>query len=54
MTYKFNRYDFEVFFTQFYLLPTIIIGTQMELLDNNFNVQFHWLCFHFRWRWIRK
>lgn len=50
---KFDRFDFCVIVNDFYILPTIRISTQYELLDGNFNIQFHWLNLHYRWRWIK-
>ena len=35
-----------------YILPTIRISTQYEMIDKNFNIQIHFAVFHFRWRWV--
>lgn len=52
---KFDRFDFEKYLDTFYVLPTILIITNdMLLLRKNLSIQLHWLCFHFRWRWIKE
>ena len=51
---KFDRFDFCTIKDDVYILPTIKISTQMELIDKNFNIQLHFLIWHFRWRWIYK
>ena len=50
---KFDRFEFWTIKQDVFVLPTIRIGTQAELLNKNFNIQFHFLIWHFRWRWIR-
>ena len=48
----FDRFDFLVDIQDVYILPTIRISTQYEMIDKNFNIQIHFAVFHFRWRWI--
>ena len=48
----FDRFDFLIVIHDVYIFPTIIISTQHEIIDKNFNVQFHFAVFHFRWRWV--
>ena len=49
---KFDRFDFLVNTGDIYILPTIRISRQYEMIDKNFNIQFHFTVFHFRWRWV--
>lgn len=51
---KFDRFDFCTIKDDVYIFPTIRISTQMEFIDKNFNIQLHFLIWHFRWRWIDK
>ena len=44
--------DFLVDIQDVYILPTIRISTQYEMIDKNFNIQIHFAVFHFRWRWV--
>lgn len=48
---NFDRFDFLVDTQDVYILPTIRISTQHEMIDKNFNIQIHFAVFHFRWRW---
>ena len=48
----FDRFDFLVDIQDVYILPTIRISTQYEMIDKNFNIQIHFAVFHFRWRWV--
>lgn len=48
----FDRFDFMVVADDVYIFPTIRISSQREMIDSNFNIQFHFAVFHFRWRWI--
>ena len=48
----FDRFDFMVVEDDVYIFPTIRISSQREMIDSNFNIQFHFAVFHFRWRWI--
>ena len=48
----FDRFDFGVDIQDVYILPTIRISTQYEMIDKNFNIQIHFAVFHFRWRWV--
>ena len=48
----FDRFDFLVDMKDVYIIPTIRISTQYEIMDRNFNIQFHFAVFHFRWRWV--
>ena len=48
---NFDRFDFLVDIQDVYILPTIRISTQHEMIDKNFNIQIHFAVFHFRWRW---
>lgn len=50
---NFDRFDFLVDMQDVYILPTIRISTQHEMIDKNFNIQIHFAVFHFRWRWSR-
>lgn len=54
MKYKFDRYDYLASFDDIYILPTVRVSSQYELIDKNFNIQFHWFGFHLRWRWIQQ
>ena len=47
----FDRFDFMVVADDVYIFPTIRISSQREMIDSNFNIQFHFAVFHFRWRW---
>ena len=49
---KFERFDFYMMKDDVYILPTFRISKQMELMDKNFNIQFHFVIWHFRWRWM--
>ena len=49
---NFDRFDFLVDIQDVYILPTIRISTQYEMIDKNFNIQIHFAVFHFRWRWV--
>ena len=51
---KFDRFDFCTIKDDVYIIPTIRISTQMEIMDKNFNIQFHFAIWHFRWRWIKE
>ena len=51
---KFDKFDFYVDKHDAYILPTVRISTQIELIDKNFNIQFHFVIWHFRWRWIKE
>ena len=45
---NFDRFDFLVDMQDVYILPTIRISTQYEMIDKNFNIQIHFAVFHFR------
>ena len=47
---RFDRLDFLIDIQDVYILPTIRISTQYEMIDKNFNIQIHFAVFHFRWR----
>lgn len=51
---KFDGFEFLTIKQDVFILPTIRISTQAELPNKNFNVQFHFLIWHFRWRWIKE
>ena len=54
---KFDKFDFYVDKHDIYILPTVRISKQIELIEffnNNFNIQFHFAIFHFRWRWLKR
>lgn len=38
---NFDRFDFLVDIQDVYILPTIRISTQHEMIDKNFNIQIH-------------
>ena len=48
----FDRFDFLIDIQAVYIIPTIRISTQYEMIDKNFNIQIHFAVFHFRWRWV--
>lgn len=50
---RFDRFDFFTNKDDVYILPTIKVNTQMEIMDKNFNIQLHFLIWHIRWRWIK-
>lgn len=51
---SFDRFDFYKDSKDVFILPTIRVSTQMELIMKNFNIQIHFAIFHFRWRWIEE
>ena len=51
---KFDGFDFNIDKNTIHLLPTIkLVFNEYFLCYKNFSVQFHWLCFHSRIRWIK-
>lgn len=52
---KFDRIDFELWKDTWYILPTIVyLKDEPMLIYRNFSIELHWLCFHWRARWIQK
>ncbi len=52
--YKFYRKDFFISRNTITLIPTIIINiNNLMYVEENIDVQFHWLCFNGRLMWMR-
>lgn len=52
---KFDKMEFEIWKNTWYILPTIIyLRNEPYLACRNFSIELHWLCLHFRVRWIAK
>lgn len=52
---KFDRFDYLISNIPFYLLPTIIvIKNDRCLMVENISIEFGWLCFHCRLRWLKE
>lgn len=49
---RFDKFDYVIDKKDVYILPTIRISKQYEMYDRNFNIQFHFMMFHCRWRWL--
>lgn len=55
MGYKFDRFDFMVSSFPFCILPSVkVIVNDLILCQKNISVVSEWLCFHFRWRWLKE
>lgn len=51
---KFKHFYFQICWNWIVLIPTITIMIDEQMwYDKNFSIQFNWLCFHFKWLWIK-
>lgn len=52
---KFDNFDFIMNTQHYYLLPSLeIIKYNKFLTTENMAIKIDWLCFHCKWRFIRK
>ena len=52
---KFDAFRLITDWEWIYPLPSIVfLKDEAVYVDRNFSIQFHWLGFHLRWRWVER